>query len=45
MKMRNLEFLGKMPDPFRKEDGTRMTPEEWYANRVNNMNREFLWHR
>nr|MBQ4317820.1 hypothetical protein [Clostridia bacterium] len=31
--MRNLEFLGKMPDPFLKEDGTRMTPDEWYANR------------
>ncbi len=31
--MRNIEFLGKMPDPFKKEDGTRMTPEEWYAQR------------
>lgn len=24
---------GKLPDPFRKADGTRMTPEEWKANR------------
>ncbi|MBE7050956.1 MAG: hypothetical protein E7395_00095 [Ruminococcaceae bacterium] len=27
--MRKVEFLGKMPDPFLKEDGTRMTKEEW----------------
>lgn len=27
--MRKVEFLGKMPDPFQKADGTRMTPEEW----------------
>ena len=26
---RHVEFLGKMPDPFRKPDGTRVTPEEW----------------
>lgn len=31
--MRKVEFLGKMPDPFKKEDGSRMTPEEWYAQR------------
>ena len=27
--MRKVEFLRKMPDPFLKEDGTRVTPEEW----------------
>lgn len=27
--MREIIFHGKMPDPFRKEDGTRVTPEEW----------------
>ena len=26
-------ILGKLPDPFLKEDGTRMTAEEWYAQR------------
>ena len=26
-------FHGKMPDPFLKADGTRMTPEEWNTNR------------
>lgn len=31
--MRTVEFLGKMPDPLLKEDGTRMTPEEWYLKR------------
>ena len=31
--MREVNFLDKMPDPFKKEDGTRMTPEEWYKNR------------
>ena len=31
--MRKVEFLGKMPDPFLKEDGSRMTKEEWYQNR------------
>lgn len=31
--MRKLEMLGKLPDPFKKADGTRMTPEEWYAER------------
>jgi hypothetical protein len=28
------EFIGKLPDPFLKEDGTRMTREEWYAKRA-----------
>lgn len=27
--MREVIFHGKMPDPFLKEDGTRVTPEEW----------------
>lgn len=31
--MRKIEFLGKMPDPFKKENGTRMTPEEWKEKR------------
>lgn len=31
--MSKVQFLGKMPDPFLKEDGTRMTPAEWEANR------------
>lgn len=31
--MRKVEFLGKMPDPFKKPDGTRMTPEEWNVYR------------
>lgn len=31
--MRKIEFLGKMPDPFLKADGTRMTPEEWQSKR------------
>ena len=26
-------ILGKLPDPFRKADGTRMSPGEWYAGR------------
>ena len=30
---RNLTFLGKMPDPFLKPDGTRMTPDEWWQQR------------
>ena len=29
----SVKILGKLPDPFRKEDGTRMTQEEWYAQR------------
>ena len=27
--MREVIFHGKMPDPFRKSDGTRVSPEEW----------------
>ena len=27
--MRTVKFTGKMPDPFRKADGTRMTAAEW----------------
>lgn len=27
--MRKNKFLGKMPDPFLKPDGTRVTPAEW----------------
>ena len=27
--MREVIFHGKMPDPFRKEDGTRVSPAEW----------------
>jgi hypothetical protein len=26
-------ILGKLPDPFLKEDGTRMSADEWYAQR------------
>ena len=29
----SVRILGKLPDPFLKEDGTRMTPDEWYENR------------
>lgn len=29
----SVRILGKLPDPFKKEDGTRMTPDEWYAKR------------
>lgn len=29
----SVTILGKLPDPFRKDDGTRMTPDEWYAGR------------
>lgn len=32
--MRKIEFLGKMPDPFKKEDGTRMTKDEWYEKKM-----------
>ncbi len=28
-----IEYFGKMPDPFLKEDGTRMTPDEWHKNK------------
>lgn len=31
--MRKIEFFGKMPDPFKKEDGTRMTKDEWYEKK------------
>ncbi len=31
--MREIIFHGKMPDPFLKEDGTRMTPDEWLRNK------------
>ncbi len=31
--MREIIFHGKLPDPFLKPDGTRMTPEEWSTNR------------
>lgn len=30
---RNVIFHGKMPDPFLKENGTRMTPDEWNCQR------------
>ena len=29
----SVTVMGKLPDPFRREDGTRMTAEEWYAQR------------
>ena len=29
----SVNILGKLPDPFRKADGTRMTPSEWYSAR------------
>ena len=29
----SVQILGKLPDPFRKADGTRMTTDEWYAQR------------
>ena len=32
--MSKIEYLGKMPDPFRRPDGTRMTAEEWFENRA-----------
>jgi len=31
--MSDITFLGTMPDPFKKADGTRMTPEEWQVYR------------
>ena len=31
--MSQLHLLGKLPDPFLKEDGTRMSPEEWWQKR------------
>lgn len=35
----SVRILGKLPDPFRKDDGTRMTPDEWYAQRDQLFNR------
>jgi hypothetical protein len=35
----SLSILGKLPDPFLKEDGTRMSPDEWYAKREEIFNR------
>ena len=32
--MSKIEYLGKMPDPFRRPDGSRMTAEEWYEHRA-----------
>ena len=29
----SVKILGKLPDPFRREDGTRMSPEEWQGQR------------
>ncbi len=29
--MRDITIYGKLPDSFKKEDGTRVTPEEWYT--------------
>lgn len=31
--MRKVEFFGKMPDPFKNEDGTRMSKEEWFEKK------------
>lgn len=31
--MRKVTFLGALPDPFAKADGSRMTPEEWKVQR------------
>ncbi len=31
--MSNIQVLGKMPDPFMRADGTRVTPAEWPAYR------------
>ena len=31
--MRTIEYKGKLPDPFMKADGTRMTPDEWWEKR------------
>ena len=27
------ELIGRLPNPFLKSDGSRMTPEEWYKDR------------
>ena len=29
----SVKIMGKLPDPFLKKDGTRMTADEWYAQR------------
>lgn len=29
----SVKISGKLPDPFRRQDGTRMTPDEWQAQR------------
>lgn len=31
--MSKVNLLGKLPDPFLKADGTRMSPEEWWQTR------------
>ena len=31
--MKEVTILGKLPDPFLKEDGTKVTPEEWKSYR------------
>ena len=31
--MSKVHLLGKLPDPFLKADGTRMSPEEWWQQR------------
>ena len=31
--MRKIQFLGKMPDPFKLADGTQMTKEQWLEKR------------
>ena len=33
------KLIGRLPDPFLKEDGTRMTREEWYSNRESLFNK------
>ena len=32
--MSKIEYLGRMPDPFRRPDGRRMTAEEWTEHRA-----------
>lgn len=31
--MRKIEFLGKLPDPFMRADGSRITPDQWWSER------------
>ena len=33
------KLIGRLPDPFLKEDGVRMTREEWYASRESLFNK------